>query len=75
MKQIKARIKQKLWERDWKDPPRCILCDVLLENDDFMFCKKCKRELEAIGKNPEQVIKDYEKAKRRDKKFNRKVQK
>ncbi len=75
MKQIKARIKQKLWERVWEDPPRCIICNILLENDEFILCKKCKKELVAIGKNPEQAIQDYTKAKQKDKKFNRKVQK
>lgn len=60
MKQIKARIKQKEWKYE-NMPLKCFICKVMLVDREYIFCRKCKNDIISCGKNPEDLIKRYEK--------------
>jgi len=69
MKQRKARIKQKLWKQQNTTILRCFCCKTLLKNndEDYIFCQKCYKDLESSGKNPKKLTKKYKLAIKKDK--------
>ncbi len=65
MKQRKIKVKQKHWEKQIDEIPRCFYCNILLIKDEYIFCNKCSRDLEASGKDLEKMIKEYENERRK----------
>ena len=67
MKQNKSRVKQpaEFYETYFKNTTYCVLCKRLLIEEEYMFCKKCNKDLKATGKDPDKMIKEYEKERRK----------
>ncbi len=69
MKQQKVTIQQKNWIYSKRVLPRCFICKIILVNQEYIFCRKCKTDIISAGKDPEDFIKKLEKQRLHNRQF------